>query len=129
MADEEAGDAREVEHGGHRREMVLAVDQVGGLGEGGEVVDHRDGGRAQGRGHPPQARAEGDGGVPARQQADRQLGEVELGAGPLVERAVGQQDPQGRRASSGAGAAAGGLHAPSAAASGARCSRKRMTSR
>ena len=122
MADVDGRHAREVEQGRHRRRVMLAVDQVRRLADGAEVVHHGDGGLAQRRRHLAQPRAERHGRMPARQEACRQLEEIELGARPLVERAVGQEDAQAIRSPRAA-------RRPSPSASEAMWSRKRITSR
>jgi hypothetical protein len=83
------------ERGGGRLQVVLAVDEVRRLAQGVQIVDHGDARRGELRRELAQERAPDDGREAPRAERAGDLRHIELGAGAVGERGVGEEDPQG----------------------------------
>ncbi len=92
VTDEQPGDPREVEQGRQRPGVVVAVDEVGRLAQRVERVRHRDAAGRELACQLAQHCAVDDGIVAAGPQRQRQLDHVELRAGAMGQRRIGQQD-------------------------------------
>ena len=105
---------------------MLAVDDVGGFGHPVELADHRHAAFPQLAGRAAEVGRIDDRPVAAAQHAKRQVADHALGAAPVIQPDVGEQDGE-RAGVLGHGAAAGTLSAaPSRCAMGATC-RQRST--
>ncbi len=80
----------EAENGQQGLEVMLSVNDIGGSGDSGEIVNHRDGCSPEPFSNRPQHRAEGDGLMAAFLQFDGDIVDVKLASGPVVQGVVSQ---------------------------------------
>jgi len=109
VANEDGRRARIAEDRRHRLHAVLAVDHVGLEGERAEVAARADRHAGGGElvGDDAGARGVHRRLVTVAQELEREVAHVQLRAGALAQRMIGQQDPQRGRAVSWHGAEAG----------------------
>lgn len=85
---------RKTKRGRHRFQMMLPVDHIGHRGQVPQVVNDRNGRRSETVGNRAKALAVGDREVPAPHEGQRQIPEIKLRPGWLIQRVVGHQDPE-----------------------------------